>query len=493
MAKEAKKVKGSLTFRDYAGTALMALTDCISASLMTSWFMTYLTDYSGIAGAAAIATTILLVMRLFDAVNDPIEAWIMDKAKVGKFGKYKPFLLISILFEFIGVVGLFTLPESVAANRPLAIIWLVIAYLIYDIGGSFFAPNLIYRTVTLDSGERGKLMIAPRMLNMITGMITGSFLAIVANINTSMNLGSLHRAFGRTVLIFEGAFLIFALIGVFLVKEKHHPKEDEDETAIIKVSDVIRLFKENEALRIRFLATLFSGFMWTFMFATMLYYLKYGYCVDPATGAFDTDKYGIYSLIGSMMMLLPLLIGTVIATPIMKKFETTVKAYDFGLLLEAIPLGVMFVLQILGILQSVPVVFFILLAIAATGIGYNYIPGEIINIECMDYELYKNGKDRSAMVNATAKFLDKMQNAFSSGIVGLILIAIGYKVDAATGDYIGELSTIPTMNNWFIVVMGLIPFILGIIAILIYRKYPITKEIAADMKAKLTKSQLENN
>ena len=155
--------------------------------------------------------------------------------------------------------------------------------------------------------------------------------------------------------------------------------------------------------------------------------------------------------------------------------------------MEAIPLGIMFVLQILGLLPKLPVAFFVLLAISATAIGYNYIPGETINIECMDYEVYKNGKDRSALCNATVKFLDKMQNAFSAGLIGLILVAIGYKVDPATGDYIGELANIPTMNTWFIVVMGLIPFILGIVAVMIYKKYPITPEIAADMKEKLTK------
>ena len=491
MAKKEKKTKakGTLKFKDYLATTLMALTDCISASLMTSWFMAYLTDYSGIAGAAAIGTTILFVMRLFDAVNDPIEAWIVDKAKVGKMGKYKPFLLISIVCEFLGVVGLFSLPESVAANKVLAIIWLVLSYIIYDIGGSFYAPNLIYRTLTLDSNERGKLMIAPRMFNMITGMITGSFLAIVASVNDSMNIGSLHAAFGRTVLIFEGVFLLLALIGAFLIQERFHPEENDENDEVVKLTDVIKLFKENDALRVRFIATLFSGFIWTFMFATMLYYLKYAYCVDLNTGTFDTATYGTLSLIGSMLMLFPLIIGTAIATPIMKRFKTVVKAHNFGLLLEGIPLGIMFILQILGILSKSPAIFLVLLGIAALGVGYNFIPGETINIECMDYEIYKNGKDRSALCNATTKFLDKMQNAFSSGIVGAILIAIGYKVDPVTGDYIGSLNNIPAMNNWFIVVMGLIPCILGFLAVWIYRKYPITPEIAADMKEQLTKTE----
>ena len=36
--------------------------------------------------------------------------------------------------------------------------------------------------------------------------------------------------------------------------------------------------------------------------------------------------------------------------------------------------------------------------------------------------------------------------------------------------------------NWFIVIMGLVPCILGIIAFIVYRFYPITNEVRADMR-----------
>ena len=48
--------------------------------------------------------------------------------------------------------------------------------------------------------------------------------------------------------------------------------------------------------------------------------------------------------------------------------------------------------------------------------------------------------------------------------------------------FAGDVSQIPTMLNWFIVIMGLIPAILGVISALIYRKYPITNQIRQEMK-----------
>lgn len=480
----AKKNKGErIGLNNYVGVTLMSLTDCIAVGLMTSWFMQYLTDYAGLGTFGAILGSVLLIaMRLFDAVNDPLEGWIMDRAKVGKYGKYKPFIIISILCEALGLSALFFIPEGITSTPALVVIWVVVAYLIYDIGASFYAPNLIYRTLTLDSEKRGKLMIAPRMMNMIMGMVTGSLISIVNGVNGS--IGNMHTAFGVTVLTGAGICAVVALIGISMVKEKHHTVRNENEPPV-KITDIFRLFKENQALRCKFSATVFSGFIWTFLFATVNYYIKWAYCADLTTGAVDTGTYGILSLISSMMMLLPLLLGTVIATPLMKFFKTPVRTYRFVITMEAIPCGLMFILQVLGILEHSPALLLTLLAIAATAIGIGYIPVTALDIECMDYEIYMHGKDRSALVNATARFLDKAQNAVSAGMVGMILVAVGYVVDSATDTYLGELSAIPGMLNWFIVIMGLIPCILAVISLLIYRKYPITPEVAADMREKL--------
>ena len=172
--KKAKKVK-DLRFKDYFGTTAMALCEGITAALMTSWFMVYLTDYAGLgAWGASLGAGLLMFGRLFDAVNDPIEAWIMDRAKVGKYGKYKPFIFLSILMMAVGVSALFFIPSGITSSPVAVAVWVIVGYLLYDIGYSFFAPNLIYRTLTTDQVSRSKLIIGPRMIGMLTGMVTGS-------------------------------------------------------------------------------------------------------------------------------------------------------------------------------------------------------------------------------------------------------------------------------------------------------------------------------
>lgn len=472
-----------LGVKNVLGTTIMGAAEGFAAGLMTSWFMIYLTDYAGLGKwAAALGSTVLLAVRAFDAVNDPLQGWIMDNAKISKIGKYKPFIILSIIMMLIGVSAMFFIPAPLLSNPVAVGTWIVFFYLMYDIGGSFFAPNLIYRTLTLDSVQRGKLVIGPRLFGMMMGFITSVLIPIVNGVNTSVD--NMRVAFGITVISIMSITTLISLIGISLVKEKYHPKQDE-KSERVRIADIFRLIRENKPLRIKLSSQLFDGFIWTFLFATAVYYVKWAYSADLTTGIVDNDKYSFYSVLSSVMMLLPLLIGTIIAAPIMKKIGSPVKFYRLLILIQVISSGSLFIFQLLGLLQHIPLIFFGCMAISAITIGCGFIPGTSIIIECMDYEVYKNGKDRSALCNAGDKFINKAQSAVSASVVGVLLVSIGYIVDSTTGNYVGELANIPSMLNWFIVIMGLIPSILGLVSWMIMKQYPIDNKMREDMKYEL--------
>lgn len=456
-----QKKTGELKFRDYFGTTAMSVTDGLASTVMTGLFMLYLTDYAGIGQWGAIlGSGLLMFARLFDAINDPFEGWLMDRGKITKYGKYRPFIFLSILMTAAGLCGLFSLPSVFADNPVMICVWVIVFYLLYDMGATFYAPNLIYRTLSLDSNDRSKLLIAPRALNMIIGMVGAAII--------SMMLIS----------------AVLSLLGIALIKERHIPETTKEDK--VKVTDIFGMIKTNGALRIRLADMLFTGFIWNFLFATATYYAKWAYCTDLTTGAVDTAKLGTFTMVSSLLMFFPLIIGTLVASPIMKAIGSPIRFHRILILLEFVPGGILFVLQMVGLLQSLPAVYLLCMGVCACAIGMDYIPGEVINIEAMDYEIYKNGKDRSALCNAANKFLGKAQSAVASGLVGVILVAVGYEVDSATDTFLGELSSIPVMLDWFIVIMGLIPFFLGLVGWLVLKRYPITDEIRADMHEKLS-------
>ncbi len=479
MRKNKVKNPEAVGAKECIGVTALSTMGGVAAIFMSTMFMQYMTDYAGLgAWGASLATILLLVARLFDAVDDPIQGFIMDSGKVGKHGKYKPFFMISIIMTAVGTILLYALPDGITSSPVLVTVWVIFFYLVYDIGTSFNNGNLLYRTMTDDVNERAKLVIGPRVWVMIIGILGSAMMMIIVAINSFT--GSYKKSYA---VVAAAASLIAALISVigwFMVKEKHVVQQDEEEK--VRVKDFFELFKVNKAMVVHFVKCIFSGFIWTLLFATPTYYVKWGFCTDLSTGQVDMALLGTYSLIVSMMMLLPLLLGSFIATPLMKLLKSPIRLTRLNLLLQAIGGGVLFVAQILGVLQSMPWLFFVGMFIMALAIGVDFVPQSTVEMEIMDYTIYKTGKDRSALSGVVNKFLEKAQTAVSSALVGAILIAIGYNVDSVTGDYAGDIANIPTMLNWFIVIMGLVPCILGIIAFIVYRFYPITNEVRADRR-----------
>lgn len=481
-----KKAKdpNRLGFKAYFGSTAMSVNEALANSLMTSFFLMYLTDYSGIGAlAASLGTGLLVFARVFDVVNDPIEGWIMDRAKPSKYGKYKPFIFLSIALISVGVAALFFIPSGMAGNSFAVCAWVIVGYLLYDIGSSFFAPRLVYRGMTLDPDTRGKLLIGPRLITMVVGMVMAALMVIINAVNAGVN--NMHTAFGLTVLMLVIVTAALSTLGTALVKEKYVAEQDEDEK--IKLTDYFALLKENDAMRCRMLSQLLTGFIWSFLFAAVMYYAKWAYCADLTTGAVDNDKFGTMSMIAGMMSFLPLLIGTAIAAPLTKLFKSPERFHRVLLLVQCASCGLMFLLQITGLLARSYVIYFGCVGLCAFAIGVDFMPDGVMNIECMDYDIYKNGKDRSALNNALGRLIEKGQSALSAAAIGILLTAVGYIVDSATDTYIGELSNIPSMLNGFIFIMGLLPCLLGVAGYLIFRKYPINDEVRAKMKEQLGK------
>lgn len=479
MRKNKVKNPEAVGAKECIGVTALSTMGGVAAIFMSTMFMQYMTDYAGLgAWGASLATILLLVARLFDAVDDPIQGFIMDSGKVGKHGKYKPFFMISIIMTAAGTILLYIMPDAVAANPVLVTVWVIFFYLVYDIGTSFNNGNLLYRTMTDDVNERSKLVIGPRLWVMIIGMLGSAMMMVIVAVNSFT--GSYKKSYALVATVASLIAAVISVIGWLMVKEKHVVQQDEEEK--VKLKDFFELFKVNRAMVVHFCKNIFAGFIWTLLFATPTYYVKWGFCTDLSTGEVDMALLGTYSLIVSMMMLLPLLFGTFLATPLMKLLKSPIRLTRLNLLLQAIGGGVLFVAQILGVLQNTPWLFFLGMFIMALAIGVDFVPQSTVEMEIMDYTIYKTGKDRSALSGVVSKFLEKAQTALSSALVGAILIAIGYNVDSVTGDYAGDIANIPTMLNWFIVVMGLVPCILGIIAFVIYRFYPIDNTVRADMR-----------
>lgn len=477
-----------MRFKDKLGITLLSSNNGVAAIFMSTMFMTFMTDYAGLgAWGASLATTVLLVARIIDAVDDPLQSMIMDNAKPKKSGKYKPFFMLSFILTTVGVIALYGLPEAIASKPAVVTVWVILFYLVYDIGTAFFNVNLMARTMTNDANERGKLIVGPRIWVMLLSMVGAGFTAIAVTLYGIF--GSYNTAFVILAAVVSIAAAILSVIGWFMVKERHIVEPEKDEK--VKFKDYIMLMKENDAILVDFVKNIFAGFIWTMLFAAPMYYVKWGLCCDLTTGEVNMELFGTYSIIVSMMMIVPILLGTVLANPLLKlAFKgNIVKMQQFDYIMQGVGGIIIFIAHITGLVKTVPMLFFAGMFVMALFIGIDFIPGSAIGMEIMDYTIYKTGKDRSAMSGVFGNFLSKAQTAVSATLVGAILIAIGYNVDSVTGNYLGELSSIPSMLTGMAIITGVVPAVLAVIAALVLKKYPITPEVRKDMKRVLAQKE----
>ena len=111
----------------------------------------------------------------------------------------------------------------------------------------------------------------------------------------------------------------------------------EEEAEPVKFKDFFLLFKENKPMVVYYLKDIFSGFIWSLIFATPAYYIKWGFCTDLTTGVTNMEQYGVLNGISSMMMLIPLLVGAVIGRPLLKLFKNNpIKMTCFLLVVQSV-------------------------------------------------------------------------------------------------------------------------------------------------------------
>ena len=76
--------------------------------LVTNFLLTYIMFTKGLTAAQlAAVTAIMVIARVFDALNDPIMGNIIESTR-SRWGKFKPWLVIGILLTTIVVFTVFS-------------------------------------------------------------------------------------------------------------------------------------------------------------------------------------------------------------------------------------------------------------------------------------------------------------------------------------------------------------------------------------------------
>ena len=490
MAKDKMKKKHEYpdNFKGYFGYAGMYTMATVATALVSSYLSVFLTDYSGIdsSWSTMIATLILLIGRIVDAVDDPIQGWIMDSAKVTAKGKYKKFQLLSIVLMGISLVGMYFLPGFVKSNRILVTVWMLFFYLIYDFGYSFDASVPLQQAMTLDENVRSTQHFWVRIASIVIGMAMSSFLSTYAKFKDMT--GSVSTGFGLTTTVYVAIALLISLLGLSFIKESHQVvEENEEKEERITFGQIVRIFTENKAMQNVFLTLLVYGLIYPFMFAANVYYVKWTYF--SSNGVVDDAAFGGFNMIMTIAVMMAMFISIFLTRPAIKKMGS-VKLMIYTSYAKAVLGVVLVILHLVGILQKNVYLFVGIFCLMYFFQGFSTIPMGIVKTESIDYNEWTTCKKNGAIVVAGYKFLEKAQAALTSTATLGMLAAFHYGVDPVSGNLTADaMANFSLMQTGLIIVLALVPALMSVLTALIMKNYPIQGEVREKMYAELNEKR----
>ena len=222
--------------------------------LLTMNYIVY--HANGVLGLLLIfANVMVTVMRIFDAITDPIIGVIIDKTD-GKFGKFRPYIVLGNVIMAVSAVLMFFGTRAIPENMMwLRYVGFVLSYIIYVIGYTFqTACTRSGQTVLTNDPSQRPLFI---IFNTIASLLGMGFVQIVAPI-----LGERY-GYGSTTffdvivpvsIIISAILTILALIGIWEKDRPEYYGVGSEKQEKVRLSEYLEILKKNKELRMLMVA-----------------------------------------------------------------------------------------------------------------------------------------------------------------------------------------------------------------------------------------------
>jgi sugar (glycoside-pentoside-hexuronide) transporter len=355
---------------------------------MSGFLQIFMTD---IAIPAASVGTILLVARVWDAVNDPMFGIVVNKAKL-KGGKYKPWLKLSTVLIFVFTIALFATPPSIPVGTKTAIA--AVFYICW--GMSYTLCDVPYFSVVTvmsdDPAERDHVISRGRFFTLLGGALTAVLFPLVYP-----KLGWLPAVVIFSVISFA------AMMPLGITSQERYADLRDAPT----LKGIFRAVTRNKYLLIFCLA----------------------FFVGNVTNAFLTINgyFAIYCLGGPEMISVTMMVPMLFAVVFVAFVPTIIKRVD--------KVRLLIVMTAIGSLTSVAIYFagyenlYIYLALSAlrmVSVTYGSTFIILFIIDCAEYGKFKTGDDITPVAVSLQTFVAKALSAVSAAFAMYLLGMVGF-------------------------------------------------------------------
>lgn len=433
---------------------------------------------------------LMLIARIWDAINDPIMGFIVDRVNPKK-GKMKPYLLYTPIPVAILTLMLFYAPNiSDTGKMVYAGITYVAWGMIYTASDVPFwgLPNIM----TPNANERGSIISKARTSNGVGSAIPMAIFMILGFILPKMNLAGTELEQTKYTIMALVSSIIGNILFIrvyFKTKERviipDPPKKDK------KQESALKLILTCKPLMLTALMGILSAARYMYQ-AGAVHVARYSFYIGKdLNGLSPTEiESALQSNISTVSTVFSVcsavgMMGAMLAvTPLIKKFSYKQIIIVTSLIGSAASLAMWFI-GYDNFWGCVPCLILSTIPCGAINVCAFAMIGD-----CLDYMEWKTGRRLTGMGSAIQSFVTKFGNALSTSFIILMYIIVDLDVSSFSAKVTANpLEMSNTVRTGMFSVVSIIPAISLLVCIIPMLFYNLTGEYKERMERELAEQR----
>ncbi len=359
-------------------------------NITAAFISTYLAMQGISLGKVAV---VLLIVKVWDAINDPIFGFLFDKIKFKNGQKSLPWLRIAVALIPVVTIFLFSIPGGMSETAKL--IWFGVAYLLWDTVYTLtdVPAYAMLNTMTDDLQERNLLLSVNRVFSGGGVLIYGVALPLLISEQVGMS-----ASWAVAVMAIFSAITMVPLC--INCKERNYKPEEEDES--FSPRQMFQYLKSN-----KYLLTYYAGYMATDALKTSGAVLLFV--------SFYLFGNSLFSIVLNVLNMVPGVFAAMAMPMLLKRFDKFKTLFWCNIV--NIILGL--VIYFLGYGNQTS--FLVLTCIRCVPMSIVGILAFMFTPDCAEYGQFKSGISAKGITFAIQTFSVKITGAVSSSLALFLL------------------------------------------------------------------------